>query len=62
MTDYIKEINNIYIEIKQIKSSECILDYDSKTEIINIKMKAIASLENINTMIVSGQWDGVVKS
>ena len=62
MTNYIEQINKIYMEIKEIKSAECVMDYDAKTEVIQIKMKAIANLENINTMLASGGCDGVLES
>lgn len=42
---YINDVNKINEEIKAIKSADCIMDYDAKTEIINHKMSAIKQLD-----------------
>lgn len=42
---YIDDVNKINEEIKAIKSADCIMDYDAKTEIINHKMSAIKQLD-----------------
>ena len=34
---YLERVNQLNEEIKVIKSVECIMDYDTKTEIINKK-------------------------
>lgn len=50
---YIEDVNKINEEIKAIKSADCIMDYDAKTEIINHKMKAIESIDMFFRMNVS---------
>lgn len=47
---YIKDVKKINEEIKAIKSADCIMDYDSKTEIIKSKMKAIEAVDMLLTM------------
>ena len=42
---YIDDVNKINEEIKAIKSADCIMDYNAKTEIINHKMSAIKQLD-----------------
>lgn len=52
---YIQSVNKINEEIKAIKSVDCIMDYDSKTEIINHKMKAIEAIDmNFKTLVSAG--------
>jgi hypothetical protein len=51
--EYIEKINKKNEEIKAIKSAECIMDYDAKTEIINQKMKAIEALDMVFKMTAS---------
>lgn len=48
---YIEDVNKISEEIKAIKSADCIMDYDAKTEIINQKMKAISQLNIMVEML-----------
>lgn len=61
MKKYIDKINSLYQEIKEIKSEKCIMDYDAKTEIINLKMKSIASIESdISLISMSGNAFGGV--
>lgn len=43
--EYLQNVNRINEEIKAIKSADCIMDYDAKTEIINHKMSAIKQLD-----------------
>ncbi len=50
---YIEDVNKINEEIKAIKSADCIMDYDAKTEIINRKMKAIEAIDMFFRMNVS---------
>lgn len=50
MSEYIKKINRIFEEIKQIKSAECIMDYDTKTEIIQAKKRVIEAMEDVDYM------------
>lgn len=45
IAEYLKKVNQINEEIKAIKSADCIMDYDAKTEIINHKMSAIKQLD-----------------
>ena len=42
--EFIKKINSIYEEIKAIKNEKCIMDYDTKTKIIQQKETEIALL------------------
>ena len=51
--EYLQNVNRINEEIKAIKSADCIMDYDAKTEIINHKMKAIESIDMFFRMNVS---------
>lgn len=51
--EYIENVNKINEEIKAIKSADCIMDYDAKTEIINQKIKAIAALDMVFKMTAS---------
>ena len=52
---YTKDVNKIYEEIKAIKSADCIMDYDAKTEIINNKMKIIQVLDmSFNMTVTAG--------
>jgi hypothetical protein len=52
---YIEDVNKINEEIKAIKSADCIMDYDAKTEIINHKMKAIETIDmNFKTLVSAG--------
>ena len=58
---YINDINKINEEIKAIKSADCIMDYDAKTEIINHKMKAIEAVNMIFKMTASaGVWNEII--
>ena len=53
--EYIQAVNKINEEIKAIKSVDCIMDYDSKTEIINHKMKEIEAIDmNFKTLVSAG--------
>lgn len=53
--EYIKSTNKIYEEIRAIKSADCIMDYDTKTEIIDMKKRAIAELDSMtSTLLASG--------
>ena len=54
MTEFLEKINKAYQEIKEIKSEECIMDYDSKTEIINARMRAIELLTSTTALAMSG--------
>ena len=53
--EYLQNVNRINEEIKAIKSADCIIDYDAKTQIIDMKKRAIAGLTSLhNTIITSG--------
>lgn len=55
ITEYLQNINRINEEIKAIKSTDCIMDYDAKTEIIDMKKRVIAELTCLhNTIVASG--------
>lgn len=55
ITEYLQNINRINEEIKAIKSADCIMDYDAKTEIIDMKKRLIAKLTCLhNTIVASG--------
>jgi len=51
--EYLENVNKINEEIKAIKSADCVMDYDAKTEIINQKMGAIQSLDMVFKMTAS---------
>lgn len=52
---YIEDVNKINEEIKAIKSADCIMDYDTKTEIIDMKKRTINELTSLhNTIVASG--------
>jgi len=55
INEYIQKVNQINEEIKAIKSADCIMDYDTKTEIINFKKSIIAELSSLhNNVLASG--------
>lgn len=55
ISEYLQNVNKISEEIKAIKSADCIMDYDTKTEIIDMKKRAIAELTSLhNTIVASG--------
>jgi hypothetical protein len=55
MKNYIKEINEIYQQISDIKSKECIMDYDDKTKLINnLEHKANLVLKTQITLASAG--------
>lgn len=59
---YIKDINIINEEIKAIKSADCFMDYDAKTDIINLKMKQIALIDmNYNMLATIGTIANIIE-
>lgn len=50
---YIDNINEIYQRIQQIKSAECIMDYDTKTEQINNLKRMMDALATTESMKMS---------
>lgn len=55
INEYLQNVNKISEEIKAIKSADCIMDYDTKTEIIDMKKRVIAELTCLhNTIVASG--------
>ena len=51
--EYLQNVNRINEEIKAIKSADCIMDYDTKTEIIDMKKRAIAELTSLNNAVLA---------
>lgn len=51
--DYIARINELQQRIEKIKSVECIMDYDSKTELIEKIKKMMDSVANTEAMMMS---------
>ena len=49
---YVERINEIHAKIVAIKSSECIMDYDSKTEQINKLKNMMDSLASAESMMM----------
>lgn len=51
--DYITRINELQQRIEKIKSVECVMDYDSKTELIEKIKNMMASMANTEAMMMS---------
>lgn len=49
---YIERINEIQAQIAAIKSAECIMDYDAKTEQINKLKNMMDSLASVESVIM----------
>lgn len=50
---YVDRINELQARIVEIKSVECIMDYDSKTELINKIKNMMDSLATTESMMMS---------
>lgn len=51
--DYIARINELQQRIEKIKSADCIMDYDSKTKLIDKIGAMMASMANTESMMMS---------